>query len=130
MRKLFALFLAALVGAVGCAELYTYVRDAQAQTTLTSPVNQSTGALTTASLSVLGANPTRKGVIFYNPNASIAVWICPATVTAVANGAGCIGLQAADSFVCSTSQGFSCSSAWNAIAASSSSVKLTILDYP
>ncbi|MCK1445431.1 hypothetical protein IVB43_23890 [Bradyrhizobium sp. 48] len=52
----------------------------------------------TSSTQILAANPSRKKVIFHNPNDTAKIAVCPsgpsrsngAAITAVINGAGCI----------------------------------------
>lgn len=98
----------------------------------------------TGSTSILQADPSRKQLLFHNPNDSVKVAVCPVgpsrqsggtTVTAAINGAGCITILPYDRVligaVSSAAPGTPQSamgSAWVGIAASPSSA-LTIFEW-
>lgn len=77
----------------------------------------------TSAISVAPANPTRKRLMFVNPNATAIVAVCPAVsrvsganVTCTVNGAGSITiLPSASIQLDGTGQNGSIPSAWNAI---------------
>lgn len=96
--------------------------------------------LGTASTQVLPVNPSRKRVIFVNPNATALIAVCPlgptrntsVIVTAIINGAGCVTILPYSSFTVDGSGGsgpqLSMPSAWVAIANAGSSA-LTIYEF-
>src|ERR1700704_2640426 len=75
----------------------------------------------------LPANPTRGGLVFINPSASVTVAVCPAVVNpatlgvytgnaagiAAINGAGSLTLNPGDKFIIDN---LACTGAWNGIA--------------
>ena len=88
---------------------------------------------------VMPANPTRNGLVMYNPSAGgISIALCPALVNlgvlgvypgfavgvAVINGAGSITMQPGDKFIVDT---LNCTTQWNAIG-SAAGLALTILE--
>lgn len=87
----------------------------------------------TTSGAAIPANPTRSGLMFINPSASIVVAICPAMVNqgtlgnytglatgvAAINGAGSITLNPGDKFILDN---LCASTAWNAIASGAGGV--------
>lgn len=93
----------------------------------------------TTSGPALPANPTRAGLMFYNPSATVAVAICPALINqgtlgvytsfatgvAVINGAGSLTLQPGDKLIIDN---LSPTTAWNAIASGAGGV-LTALEW-
>ncbi len=93
---------------------------------VTSP-SGSVALVGTASVSAIGANITRRGVIFINPNLSgPTIWVAPANQTLV-SGQGVPVLPGAQvPFINSGSATYNC--AWVAIAASGSNNPLQILE--
>ncbi|SRR5882724_331377 len=93
----------------------------------------------TTSGPVLPANPTRGGLVFYNPSLSVILAVCPAVVNlavlgsysgnatgvAVLYGAGSIVLNPGDKFIIDN---LMCSGAWNGIASGPGGV-LTVLEH-
>lgn len=94
----------------------------------------------TTSVQVLGPSPTRRRVIFHNPNVTALVAVCPVgptrsantTVVAVINGAGCITILPRGYFDLqgANAQGppLAMGSAWVGIS-DTPSVALTILEF-
>lgn len=89
---------------------------------------------------VLPANPTRNGLIFINPSASVAVAVCPAMVNqgtlgvyanapslgvAAINGQGSVTIQPGDKFIIDN---LNCTGAFNGIASGASGI-LTIWEH-
>ena len=115
------------VAAVLASSLFFLVsrQVAQSQGLVLNP-NVSTYACGTgcanAAAQIIGQNPTRRSIQICNPSAVI-VWIAPGSTTAVANGAGSIGLPAVSSgtTTCYTPpNGFSnfVGNSWNVVGAS------------
>lgn len=101
----------------------------RAQPTVSGPVASTASVGSSASGQVIAANPTRRGITFYNQSA-VVISIRPGTTAAVASGGGTINLAASGgtiSLVCSPS--LPCGAAWQAIAASSSGNTLTIWEF-
>lgn len=87
----------------------------------------------------LPANPTRGGLIFYNPSLTVTIAVCPsmvnqatlgvytglATGVAVINGAGSITLNPGDKFIVDN---LNCGGAFNAIASGAGGV-LTVWEH-
>lgn len=95
-------------------------------------------ALTTSPTQVLADNPARKRLIFFNPNATVTVAVCPvlsrvnsAAITCAVNGAGSITLLPYGSFVVEGGSAgggpLQMRTAWNGVA--SGSGNLTILEF-
>lgn len=93
----------------------------------------------TSSTPILAANPSRKKLIFHNPNDTAKVAICPvgpsrstgASITAVINGAGCITILPYDRLEVTSglpSGPQSMGSAWVGIASAGASA-LTIWEF-
>lgn len=94
----------------------------------------------TSSTSILAANPSRKKLIFHNPNDTAKVAVCPVgpsratggvNITAVINGAGCVTMLPYDRFEVTSglpSGPQSMGSAWVGIASAGGSA-LTIWEF-
>jgi hypothetical protein len=97
----------------------------------------------TSSVTILPANPSRKKVIFHNPNDTAKIAVCPvgptravggsqSLIVAVINGAGCITLLPYDRAEISGSTASgpqqSMGSAWVGIASAGASA-LTVLEF-
>lgn len=98
-----------------------YFTPAISQVTITSSPAITTTALSTTSASIIGTNPTRKGIIICNPS-TIVEWIAPQPATAVANAGYGLPAVSTGTTVCltitGTAAGFTLGNGWNAIAAS------------
>jgi hypothetical protein len=92
--------------------------------------------LSTAQVKVLGPNPTRKRLVFVNPNATATVAVCPAVsrvnsaaITCAVNGAGSITILPYASFtVDGVGQNGGLPSPWNAISDTPGSA-LSIMEF-
>jgi hypothetical protein len=63
--------------------------------TLPSPIAITTPNVTnTTSVQVVAANPSRTGLVIFNPNASNDLWVAPTGTTAAVNGAGSFKIAA------------------------------------
>ena len=93
---------------------------------ITSP-NATTALLGTSSVNVIGANPVRRGIIFFNPG-TVTLFVTPANQVAVIGQGVPILPQSQQAFINSDDgmQVYNCG--WNAIAASSSGNVLTIFE--
>jgi hypothetical protein len=47
-------------------------------------------AVGTVSVQVAPVNPSRSGLLVYNPGGTVNLWICAGDTTAAPNGAGCL----------------------------------------
>lgn len=91
-----------------------------------SPVG-STVVLTTVSATVLGPNPSRRGVRFFNPS-DVVIYVCPDNLAAVIGqgiqilpGGGPVDMIGDGALI-----NYNCG--WNGIAASGSNKPLTVLE--
>jgi hypothetical protein len=92
---------------------------------ITSPLTYGV-ALATTSISVIGANRVRRGIIFHNPG-TVNLFVCPANLVA-ANGAGSFTLLPGQTRQFLASGGIRVNCGWNGIAASSSGNPLTVME--
>lgn len=99
----------------------------QSYSVATTSPNGTVALVGTASVAAIGANITRRGIIFINPNLSgPTIWVAPANQTLVA-GQGVPVLPGGQvSFLGSENVTYNC--AWVSIAASGSNNPLQILE--
>jgi hypothetical protein len=58
-----------------------------------SPNALATPLVSSTSVEVATANPTRLGLYVFNPSATITLWVTALGTTAVVNGSGCLAVQ-------------------------------------
>lgn len=89
-------------------------------------------AVTTSPAQAIGTNNTRKRIMFYNPNASVTVAVCPvysrstgAPLTCAVNGAGSISLLPYQSVTLDSVQPTNqIQTAWNAVGSGSGNLSV------
>lgn len=94
---------------------------------VTSPVGYGITTLgSTTSTAVIGANPVRRKLMFFNPNAAVTIWLTPAPSTASKGGGSIPLFSGSGPYVV---EGENVNAGWNAIADSGSNNGLTILEF-
>lgn len=91
-----------------------------------SPVGYGITTLGNASLQVIGTNPIRRKLMFFNPNAGVTIWITPAPKVATKGGGSIPLFSLAGPYIADAEN---VNTAWNAIADSGSGNGLTILEF-
>lgn len=94
---------------------------------ISSPLGIQISALTTASLSVIGANPVRRGILFSNPS-DVPVAVCPANLTALFGAGSMIVLPGGEKRIMAKGR-LRVNCGWKAIAESGAGKSLTILEF-
>ncbi len=102
------------------------IRQTQGNPGVSSPNPILSTTLGTASIPILTANPSRRGVIFHNPG-SVNIGVCPSNLTAAIGAGSIIILPGAEVQILGNRR-IKINCAWNGIAASSSNNDLTMLE--
>lgn len=104
-----------------------------AQLRLNVPITSPNGSLvlvnSSAQVTAIGANPTRRGIIFMNPLTNTAkITLVPANQTAVSGQGFVLAPGAEKDFIGDPDKNISYNSGWNAICDTGSNVPLQILE--
>lgn len=58
-----------------------------------NPKVLTTPSVAQTSIQIAGSNPTRLGLLVFNPSATVTLWVAPDSTVAAANGSGSMAIQ-------------------------------------